>query len=366
MTTLKDVAQRAGVSAMTVSNVVNGRSGKVSQATIERVRAAIAELGYVPNAQARALASASSHIIALVYGLADNRPPLSISHESVFVGACEQACREAGYVVMLCACGHEPAQMILARLQGWNVAGVIVMGTTPPSVRQVLDQLGVPIVAIDSRSGRMAGVSIAQVRRIGGVRGTDALGDIDAGEMTGPWSPPGALTVGIDDAGGGALAGAHLAAHGHTRIVVAAPYPHHSRIDIDRINGLRSGLGENAEIRLCQVPVDYAAAADTGVQLAVQMRREKQTAVFASADLIGMGIVAGLRREGVRVPEDVSVVGFDGFDMSTYCDPVLTTVVQPVQDKAREAVRLVRGGTEDVVLPVSWRVGGTLGPAQTA
>ena len=78
MTTLRDVAERAGVSAMTVSNVVNGRTGKVSSATLKRVRAVIDELGYVPNAQARALAGSSSRLVALVYGISSRprgRPP---------------------------------------------------------------------------------------------------------------------------------------------------------------------------------------------------------------------------------------------------------------------------------------------------
>ena len=82
MTTLRDVAALAGVSAMTVSNVVNGREHKVSPATRERVRGAIETLGYVPNAQARTLAGSSSRIIALVYGAGDGLPALTASHET--------------------------------------------------------------------------------------------------------------------------------------------------------------------------------------------------------------------------------------------------------------------------------------------
>ena len=96
MTTLRDVAALAGVSAMTVSNVVNGREHKVSPATRERVRGAIETLGYVPNAQVRTLAGSSSRIIALVYGAGDGLPALTASHESAFVGACECAARRAG------------------------------------------------------------------------------------------------------------------------------------------------------------------------------------------------------------------------------------------------------------------------------
>ena len=104
MTTLRDVAALAGVSAMTVSNVVNGREHKVSPATRERVRGAIETLGYVPNAQARTLAGSSSRIIALVYGAGDGLPALTASHESAFVGACECA----GRGTPSCSAGRTP------------------------------------------------------------------------------------------------------------------------------------------------------------------------------------------------------------------------------------------------------------------
>lgn len=93
MVTARDVAQRAGVSAMTVSNVINGRDGKVSEATVARVRAAIEELGYIPNAQARSLAGAESRVLALVYQAVPQRAALAAPYESLFVGACEKAAR---------------------------------------------------------------------------------------------------------------------------------------------------------------------------------------------------------------------------------------------------------------------------------
>ncbi|WP_172119653.1 LacI family DNA-binding transcriptional regulator [Actinomyces faecalis] len=372
MTTLRDVAQRAGVSAMTVSNVVNGRSGKVSQATIERVEAAIRELGYVPNAQARTLAGASSRIIALVYGVSPERAPLSAPHESLFVGACEQACHEAGLAVMLCACVDEDADALLQRLRGWNVAGAIVMGTTPTDARARLSELGVPVVAIDSRSAEVAELVQRQggeaARRLGaGSAGSGLPEGGDQAQAAHGWASlaSGFFTVGIDDAGGGALAGRHLCEAGHARVVFVAPYPRLSRIDIDRLAGLREGLGARGQVRVVEAAVDYSAAVEVGARLARSMKDAGESAVFASADLLAIGIVAGLRRSGVRVPDDVSVVGFDGFEISTYSDPVLTAVVQPIADKAGEAVRLIQGAPErEIVLPVSWREGGTLGPAR--
>ena len=95
MATLRDVARLAGVSAMTVSNVINGREGRVSAATVEKVRAAVEEIGYVPNASARSLASCSSRIIALVYGAVPGRAALDSPYESLFVYSDRRAsCRE--------------------------------------------------------------------------------------------------------------------------------------------------------------------------------------------------------------------------------------------------------------------------------
>lgn len=359
MTTLRDVAQRAGVSAMTVSNVVNGREGKVSAATLGRVQAAIAELGYVPNAQARALAGASSRIIALVYGTNDVATPLTLGHESAFTAACEAACREHGLALMLCAAVHGHEQEMLRRLGAWRVEGVIALGSVPARAREALAGLGVPVVLVDTPQPAGAIGYRANIVR-----------------------------VGVDDQGGGRLAGEHLAAAGHRHVVYAAPYPGRSQVDEDRLAGLREGLqagnDESApgtvSVRVVTVALDFHAGVRVGCDLATEMGAAGETAVFVSGDVPALGIVAGLRREGCTVPGDVSVVAFDGFEVSSYCDPVLTAVAQPVQDKAAQAVDLIaqqtslaRSGHKDthevpraVVLPVSWREGGTLGRAHPA
>ena len=168
MTTLRDVAALAGVSAMTVSNVVNGREHKVSPATRERVRGAIETLGYVPNAQARTLAGSSSRIIALVYGAGDGLPALTASHESTFVGACECAARRAGYSLMLCGAHSDRPDEVVDRLRAWRVCGVICLGTVPPPVHPRLTRAEAPVVLVDSYSPQMVaagGEVLGQYRR---------------------------------------------------------------------------------------------------------------------------------------------------------------------------------------------------------
>ncbi|SDN72426.1 transcriptional regulator, LacI family [Actinomyces ruminicola] len=332
MATLKDVAARAGVSAMTVSNVINGRTGKVSAPTIARVQEAISALGYVPSAAARSLAG-SSRILALVYEAQPGRPALETAHEALFVGVCEQAARAEGYALMLC--GSSKAEDTVAQLRSWNVAGAIVMATTRMPPGDFLDRSGVPAVFIDAYR--------------------------ETGEIS---------YVNVDDAGGARMAGERLGRAGHRRVAFVGPTTGIPGVVRERLRGLREGLaahGGGVEREdVLRAEVDF----DEGVAVAGRLvdRMTAVSAVFASGDVLALGIVMGLRRAGRRVPEDVSVVGFDGLALAGYSDPPLTTVRQPIRDKATTAVaylleelRSGDGAPRQVVLPVSWQAGGTLG-----
>lgn len=341
--TVRDVAQRAGVSAMTVSNVINGRDGKVSEATVARVRAAIEDLGYVPNAQARSLAGAASRVLALVYQAVPQRAALASPYESLFVGACEKAARAEGYVLMLC--GTSDAQEMVSQLRAWRVDGAIVMATTRVRPVDFMERAGVPSVFIDVYGDGLAGSS-----------------------------------VNIDDRQGARLAGERMARAGHRRVLFVGPSPSGSAVVRERLEGLQAGFGQGGgtagAVRFGVADVTFEDGVAVGVSLANQLREPGErwvpTAVFASGDILAIGVVTGLRRGGVRVPQEMSVVGFDGIEAATYLDPPLTTIAQPVEEKARRAVaQLVsqlrgEGGAEDIVLPVSWREGGTLGPARAA
>lgn len=341
MTTLKDVASRAGVSAMTVSNVVNGRAGKVSAETIARVERAIDELGYVPNAQARSLAGSSSHVLALVYEAVPSRAALAAPYESIFVGACERAAREAGFALMLC--GTSDAREVVSQLRSWNVDGAIVLATTRVPPERFREAAGVPSVFIDYYG-----------------------------------ASDGAAFVDVDDLAGAWMVGERLAGLRHERVMFVGPDPISSEVVARRYEGLCSGVeqagGDPRGVSAAVADVTF----DEGVRVAriLLARRargdESVTAIFASGDVLALGVLTGLQEGGVRVPEDVSVVGFDGIELSRYCRPPLHTIAQPIERKAEEAVgwlsRVVSGGEAppSVVLPVSWREGGSLGPAPGA
>ncbi|MDO4901342.1 LacI family DNA-binding transcriptional regulator [Actinomyces sp.] len=335
MTTLKDVAARAGVSAMTVSNVINGRAGKVSAPTVARVQEAIAALGYVPSAAARSLAGSSSRILALVYEAVPGRPALETPYESMFVGVCEQAARAEGYALMLC--GASKAEDTVTQLRSWNVAGAIVMATTRMAPGEFLERSGIPAVFIDA------------------YRETEEVSYVN-----------------VDDAGGARMAGEGLGRAGHRRVAFVGPTVDIPGVVRERLRGLREGLAthdggvERRDVLLAEVSFEEGIAA--AARLAE--RKPAVTAVFASGDVLALGIVMGLRRAEVRVPDDVSVVGFDGLDLARYVDPPLTTVRQPIRDKASTAVSFLMeelrdgdGAPRQVVLPVAWQAGRTLGSA---
>ena len=122
MATIKDIASATGVSATTVSNVIHGRAKRVSAETIEKINAAIKELGYVPNMSARSLVSNSSKVIGFVnHVIIDNDPLFSTS-----IGTIEQTLREHGYYLMLHTV--ETAEDLRAFLQNWNVDGLFFTG----------------------------------------------------------------------------------------------------------------------------------------------------------------------------------------------------------------------------------------------
>lgn len=335
MATLRDVAELAGVSAMTVSNVINGREGKVSAATIARVRSAVAQVGYVPNASARSLASCSSRILSLVYGAAPGRPALNSPYESQFVGVCEERARDAGLALMLC--GATRVDETIAQLRSWNVAGAVVMATTGAAPRDLVDQLDLPMVFVD------------------------AYGDV--GEVS---------YVNVDDVGGARTAGEHIARAGHQDVAFVGPSTARRGVVRARLEGLRQGLAAH-DVHLGRhnvfvAEVDFEDGRAVAHRLA--QRRPGVTAVFASGDLLALGVVAGMRECGLDVPRDVSVVGFDGLEMSSYTVPSLTTVRQSVHDKAAAAVdHLVALTTTgetarcEMTLPVTWVPGGTLAQA---
>lgn len=302
---LSDIADEAGVSVMTVSNVMNGKRAKVSPATIERVLAIAARLGYVPNIPARSLAAHRSHIVAALVPVGENNSLLVSPHTVAVVGGMETHLRHRGYHVLLRGIEHD--DQVAQTVRGWSLDGVVLVEFPDEQVDR-LEVAGVPVVAIDSYAANP---------RVVGVRS--------------------------DDHEGGRLAGARLAAAGHRRVLFAGPPYRGMGVVGRRWAGFRAACLE-AGLRADDVEArEVLTSFEDGRRLGLGLRRDhpQVTAVFATADHLAVGLMAGIAEAGGSVPGDVSVIGFDGLDLSAYTTPGLTTVAQDMPAKVAEASRIM-------------------------
>jgi len=316
--TLRDVAEQAGVSIMTVSNVINGNRARVSPETIDRVRRIAAELGYVPSASARSLSARTSRLIGLLVPAAD-QDSLTISpHNVAMVGHIERELRRFGYHLLLR--GIADQREVTEALRSWSLDGAILLGFLDEEVNRLTADIvgGVRVLAIDSY----------------------AANPLTAGPRS-------------DDVTGARLATRHLLDLGHRRIVFAGPAFTDVGVVHERFEGYRQahldvGVGCDADL-VTTVNTTHANGRELGLSLLD--RHPGATAVFATADILAIGVMRGLAESGVRVPDDISVVGFDNLDLCDYVVPRLTTVSQDITAKATTAVRMLIDSIENTARP---------------
>jgi LacI family transcriptional regulator len=296
-TSIKEVARKAGVSIGTVSNVLN-RPDAVAPATRQRVLDAINALGYVRNDSARQLRAGRSRTIALV--VLDVANPF---FTDVARGA-EAAAERSGAMVIVCNSGEDVSRerRHLDQLEEQRVLGVLItpVDDGPDSrVEQLIDR-GMPVVLVDRGSGH-----------------------------------PSRCSVAVDDVLGGQLAGAHLLDRGHTRVAyIGGPFA--IRQVADRHAGLAAALGGRAELRVVETPNLTIAA---GRQAARTIG--DATAVFCANDLVALGVLQGLTQRGVRVPDDVAIVGYDDIEFAAAATVPLSSVRQPREQLGRTAAQLL-------------------------
>ncbi|MET3523232.1 LacI family DNA-binding transcriptional regulator [Mesorhizobium abyssinicae] len=302
MTTIADVARYAGVSVATVSHVMN-RTRHVEPETAERVRAAIAALRYSPNSLARSLRRGETKTIGLL--LPDNSNPFFAS----VARQIEDAGFVAGYTVILCNSdgSAEKEERYLSVLMAKQIDGLIFAGSSDHA--GVFSRLApdVPAVLLD--------------REIHSVHVDSVLVDHDHG---------------------GYLAGRYLVGLGHKRIGVIGG-PRDSSSSPARLRGFTRALQE-AGVDLpasAVVDSDYHFAGGRLAMERLLTQAPDITAVFACNDLMAMGAVTALRSRGLRVPDDMSMIGFDDIPYAVTTWPPLTTIAQPVEKIGTRAVSLL-------------------------
>lgn len=312
MVTIKDIAREAGVSFTTVSNVIHGNYGHVSQATVQKVRAVMERMQYVPNMSARGLVSRSSRLIALAYGHSDRseRTMLEDAFSSALVGAIEREVRAQKYYLLLSAV--QDTDDLVQLLNTWNVDGLLAFGLTPRGAQALCAGTQKPLVFID---------------------GAFLPGEGEA-----------CVNVGLEDRAAGAEMTRYLMARGHRRIAFCCGRAE----ELDNPGPARERmLGWEAALRQAgvQPPETWRVALGS-------TRRERRageqrllerlgdfTALFVASDMLAAEVQNFLLDHGVRVPDRVSVAGFDGNDYAAMVRPTIATMRQDVHEKGVLAVR---------------------------
>jgi len=310
-TTLADVAKLAGTSKATASRVLSGRSGgfPISASTIARVQEAARALDFQPNAAARALTTRRSHLIAVVLpGAVDGTHAYSrFAHLKIseLLSGVVASTREHGYNIVLQIIDSERPAASQDRLL-WRSHGIDgVLWLVQPLLEDMGD-IGCPIVTMNA----------------------------------GPPPPGVAHAVNSDVYAGTHLAMSHLRSMGHTRIAHVAG-PSRLWIAAERKRGYLDATSAFGQIPLV---VDGDLSEDSGTRSIEQMwtaTSAPPTAVLAGNDLMALGVIRGLRTIGLRIPDDVAVVGSDGLDLAPNFDPPLTTVLSNIYQAARRATSIL-------------------------
>jgi LacI family transcriptional regulator len=303
MVTISDVAARAGVGAGTVSRVLND-SPRVSEPTRQRVLAAIELLDYRPNPLARGLSRGRAHTFGVVVPFFPQ--PSAVERMRGVIETLGGS--RYDLVLFNVESTVERDQHFASLLRRDRADGLLVMSMPPPAaaVTSLLDH-GVPVVLVD------------------------AVAD-------------GIPCVVTDDVEGGALATRHLLSLGHDRIAFIGDDPDNPfgfTSSAAREQGFRSTMAE-AGFEVDERLVRHGSHDHVvGRRLTEQLlsMRSRPTAVFAASDILGLGVLEAAKAAGLRVPEDLSVVGFDDIDVSSYIG--LTTVHQPLVESGRLGARLL-------------------------
>lgn len=304
MVTLKDIAAQAGVSMMTVSRVMNGNSGKVSEKTADKIRTIAKDMGYIPNSSARSLAARSSRIIAVVFRDVPDYNPLGDPYSSTFLGLILKEIQKRGYYVMV----HfaQDFSDITFRLRSWNAEGAIFLGLFDEEVQQIQNGNQIPLVFTDSYS---------QARQI--------------------------MNVGIDDYKGGALAAAHFLQKGHKNLGFAGYFTKLGGVVSQRCQGFFDTLEKNGGHMAREHVFDLEKITMDGIADSLLSDSNPPSGIFVSSDAFALDLYGKIFQRGLRVPEHLSLIGFDDFPISSVAPFSLTTIHQDIEKKASETCRIL-------------------------
>jgi len=310
MSTIKKIAQKAGVSPTTVANVLHGKTGKVSPATREKVQAIIQEEKYAPNMGAIILAHSNSRIIGVIMFMEPRRDEtvLEDPFSSAILGSMEQEIRDNGYFLMLHTTSDEDEVVRLSK--SWKLDGLILVWVPGDICRIISDNIDTPLVYIDCY--------FTDNERV-------------------------YYNVGLQDQQGGYEITRYLLAMGHRDIIFLANSPIAPGVDTARFDGCEQAFRETGLLlpknRFRVLPKDrreretlYSHLVDDALPC---------TALVFSADYYAAEAVSYLGGQGISIPERISVTGFDDNVFARLVRPRLTTIHQDPGEKGRQAILML-------------------------
>lgn len=307
--TLKDIADKAGVSMMTVSNVINGKHNRVSTKTIEKVNAIIKEYNYVPNMNARTLTNKTSNIIAAVISSHNDTFTSHVFEDpyvSTMIGIIERELHSHGYYTMLRSIRNidELDQLF----KNWNLDGIIFLYPDFESVLEEFSQkTNCPIVVFDSY------IKYDNI-----------------------------INICSDDEKGLYLSTKYAINHGHSNIAFVADYEGNPLLT-KRLEGYKKALMESGipfrPSYVFRCPPTYEGGINAGKKIAGSPYYI--TAAVTTADICAAGIMEGARLGGFRVPIDLSIIGYDNLQICQFTTPKLTSISQDIHKKALTAAKML-------------------------
>lgn len=311
MSSIIEIAKKANVSKMTVSNVINKKYSKVSPQTCKKIERIIEEMNYAPNLFARSLKSSKSKIILLaIPQTLENDPYKNKAFNNPFYGelinSIEFNLRQAGYYLMFRFISEN--EVISHLIANWNIDGTIILGAIQAEMDTIFKDISTPTVFVDTYC------------------------DLKTQD-----------TILTEDEKGGYIATEHLLNIGRRNIGVVVSSIGEMGVSRMRYGGYRKAL-ENHEIDFQDHWLFEGFPSDEFGNIVgqyISQHREDYDALFVYSDILALSVIKGLKSNGLNVPKDIAIVGFDGLYIGELAEPRLTTVKQDITVKGEMAVALL-------------------------
>ena len=317
---ISDIAEELGLSTATVSNVLHGKTKKISDRTVQKVQALLEERQYVPSMAGILLAQNSSRIIGVVINDHDKYEGHTL--EDVFVAASlnylSTEIEKNGFFMMVKKTKNP--EEIIKYASMWNMEGIVIIGFCDQDYMYLRNHMRIPFVVYDGYC--------SQVERI--------------------------YNITIDNYDGGRQVGAYLKKKGHKKVLYIAD--NDICVDKDRYEGFLEGFGKE-NTGFFMVPMQKLEREEYYREHLEEIRG--YTAIFAASDYYAADILHFLQKNKIRVPEEISIAGFDDTPLCEQVSPTLTSVKQDVALRAKIAIEKLRELKEhketetSIMLPVS-------------